>query len=187
MKRLVGAALCAAMWVAAPALVAQDDKAVYRWVDELGVVHYSDQPRDGAEKVVVREPQSYSSAEATPAPAARPQGVEAVVPATAVAYTVRVAQPEPDSVAWNIGGELPVAVEVQPALDIAAGHRVVFHLNGEAKESIAGIATTLSGVNRGTHQVHATVINADGDELSRSGSVTFHVRQTSIQNPQRRR
>ena len=35
---------------------------VYRWVDENGVTHYSDQPHENAEKVTVAAPQTYSAA-----------------------------------------------------------------------------------------------------------------------------
>src|SRR5580704_9619716 len=50
---------------------------VYKWIDENGVVHYSDQPHPNAEKVHVQEVQTYKSgpyaaaggAAAQPAPA----------------------------------------------------------------------------------------------------------------------
>ncbi len=51
---------------------------VYRWVDDNGVVHYSDQPNPKAQKVEIADAQTYSSKSATvtgPAPAAaRPAG-----------------------------------------------------------------------------------------------------------------
>jgi len=42
---------------------------VYKWVDENGVTHYSDQPHPGAQKVTVAAPQTYS---APPPPAVAP-------------------------------------------------------------------------------------------------------------------
>ena len=33
---------------------------VYKWVDEDGVVHYSDQPHENAQKVELKAPQTYS-------------------------------------------------------------------------------------------------------------------------------
>jgi len=32
---------------------------VYKWVDESGVTHYSDQPHENAEKVTIAQPQTY--------------------------------------------------------------------------------------------------------------------------------
>jgi len=37
---------------------------VYRWVDENGVVHFSDQPHENAEKVQLKAPQTYSAPKA---------------------------------------------------------------------------------------------------------------------------
>ena len=34
---------------------------VYKWVDENGVTHYSDQPHENAEKVQIAQPQTYSA------------------------------------------------------------------------------------------------------------------------------
>ena len=34
---------------------------VYRWVDENGVTHYSDQPHENAEKVTISAPQTFSA------------------------------------------------------------------------------------------------------------------------------
>src|SRR6201985_1687410 len=33
---------------------------VYKWVDENGVTHYSDQPHENAQKVQIAQPQTYS-------------------------------------------------------------------------------------------------------------------------------
>ena len=185
---LVLAALGAALLVA-PAL-AQDAKAVYRWVDEDGVVHYTDQPRDGAEKVQVREPQSYSARESLQStPTARAVVADAGTPAVTQYTSVRIVNPENDSVAWNTGGEISVSIATEPALDTAAGHRVMLYLDGQAVAGTPAPSTTvaLSGIHRGTYEVYATVVDAEGVHLAQSDVVTFHVRQTSIQNPQRRR
>ena len=189
MKRFVGAALCAEM-IAAPA-VAQDDKAVYRWVDENGVEHSSDQPRDGAEKVEVRAPQSYSASESLRStPTARAVGDNAEAPPATTTYTsVRIASPTHDSVAWNTGGEISVSIATEPALDTAAGHRVMLFLDGQAVGGTPTASTTvaLSGIHRGSYELYAIVVDKDDIHLAQSETITFHVRQTSIQNPQRRR
>src|SRR5271154_797219 len=46
------------------ALAAQ--ATVYRWVDADGVVHFSDQPHQGATEIQVQEPQTYSAPKAAP-------------------------------------------------------------------------------------------------------------------------
>ncbi len=184
MKRFVGAALCAAM-VATPAL-AQD---VYRWVDDDGVVHYSDSPREGAEKVEVREPQTYSVREALPAtPTARDSSAQVPPDAVDAYESVRIAKPAHDSVAWNTAGEIAVEVAVNPPLNRAAGHKVMVYLNGMpvAGTPVASTTIGLTGIHRGTYELYATVVDGQGRHIVQSDPISFHVRQTSIQNPQRR-
>jgi hypothetical protein len=184
MKILVGAALCAAV-MAAPAFADE----VYRWVDEDGVVHYSDTPRDGAEKVEVRDPQTFSGRAALNATPTARDATPVVESGPAVVYrSVRIATPAHDAVAWNTGGELTVEVAVEPALNVAAGHRVMVYLDGArvAGTPMASTSLKLSGVVRGTYELYATVVDGSGTHLAQSDPITFHVRQTSIQNPQRR-
>ena len=45
---------------------------VDKWVDENGVVHYTDQPHANAEKVHVEAPQTYKARAVDTAPAAAP-------------------------------------------------------------------------------------------------------------------
>src|ERR1700749_4711702 len=40
---------------------------VYKWVDENGVTHYSDQPHENAQKVELKAPQTYSAPKEAPA------------------------------------------------------------------------------------------------------------------------
>jgi hypothetical protein len=185
MKRLVGAALCAAMMIA-PAL-AQD---VYRWVDEDGVVHYSDSPREGAEKVELRQPQTYSAQGAMDVtPSARDSSAQVPPDAVDAYASVRIASPQHDAVAWNTGGEIQVSVEVSPPLNTAAGHQVMVYLDGSpvAGTPVSSTSIGLTGIFRGSYELYATVVDSEGRHIAQSEPITFHVRQTSIQNPQRRR
>lgn len=184
MNRLVGAALCAAVMVSSAS--AQD---VYRWVDDDGVVHYSDSPREGAEKVEVREPQTYSAQVAVPAtPTARDSSAQVPPDAVDAYESVRIATPAHDSVAWNTAGEIAVEVAVNPPLNTAAGHQVMVYLDGSpvAGTPVASTTIGLTGIHRGTYELYATVVDGQGRHITQSEPITFHVRQTSIQNPQRR-
>lgn len=167
---------------AAPALAQE----VYRWVDENGVVHYSDQPREGAERVQIAPPQSYESQAR-----AQPQGRDPDAPEEtdedAFQYeSIRIVAPEDDGAVWATGGGMTVVVEVQPAL--RAGDRVALSLNGEAVPGtpVANTRITVNGLIRGTHILQASVIGADGQMKIFSTDVTFHVLQASINSPQRR-
>ena len=73
-------------------LAARWRRTVYKWVDENGVVHYSDQPHPNAEKVQVQAAQTYKAApyqalrprrRRIPAiPRSRPTGAAPSAPAT---------------------------------------------------------------------------------------------------------
>ena len=56
-------ALFTLMCLAAPLVLGA---TVYKWVDENGVVHYSDQPHPNAEKVHVQAVQTYKAGTAPP-------------------------------------------------------------------------------------------------------------------------
>lgn len=172
-----------------PAEAPQPERGVlWRWVDDAGVVHYSDKPVAGAERVRVRSPQTYSVQEALPArPTARDRNAPAAEVDTGTGYrSLRITAPENDSVAWNVGGEIQVSVAPEPAL--RPGDRIVVFFNGEAVDGtpMASTSIGLTGIYRGTHTVYATIVDADGAQVIQSEPVTFHVRQTSIKNPQRR-
>ena len=57
------------MWMACAAAMSA---TVYKWVDENGVIHYSDQPHPGAQKMQIEPAQTY-----TPAPVTVPARVSA--------------------------------------------------------------------------------------------------------------
>jgi len=176
-------ALLVMLLLAAPALAQE----VYRWVDENGVIHYSDQPREGAERITVAPPQSYESRAESRPEARDADAVDSPDADDFVYESIRIASPEDDGAVWATGGGMTVVVEVQPAL--RPGDRIGLSLNGAAVPGtpVANNRITVNGVIRGTHTLQAQVIGADGQMKIFSQDVTFHVLQASINSPQRRR
>src|SRR5215470_1511115 len=82
---------------------------VYRWVDENGVTHYSDQPHENAEKVQVAAPQTYKP---TPVPVARPAPRNPSAQAT-TGYQCQVVAPTNDATFPNTYS-VDTAVQVVP-------------------------------------------------------------------------
>lgn len=167
-----------------PAAVAQE---VYRWVDENGVVHYSDQEHEGAEKVTIRTPQSYESTLD-----GDPQGFDPAAAAEAgddaLSYTdIRIVSPPDGEAIWATGGVYTVEVETVPALQ--PGHRITLSLNGTELPGMPVASTSIgvTGLVRGEHTLQAAVVDASGQMLIFSPDITFHVLQASIHQPQRRR
>jgi hypothetical protein len=152
---------------------------VYKWVDENGVTHYSDQPHENAEKVQVAQPQTYKAprvnpqAAAQPATQARPpnsyQSCDVVTPANDQTF------PNADSVS--------TAVQVSPQPH--DGDRVFLLLDGQRVPNFppTGGSYTISPIDRGTHSVQAVVQDSSGRTLCQSEPVSFTVLQPSVLNP----
>ncbi|MAF82560.1 MAG: DUF4124 domain-containing protein [Gammaproteobacteria bacterium] len=160
---------------------------VYRWVDENGETHYSDHPHENAETVTLPKAQTFS----TPAPTLQPEqrGEEAAQDAQAdkaditIYESVDITSPMQNEVLWSTGGVLKVSVSVKPRL--RREHILMIYLDDLMVESMTGNKrdTELTQVFRGEHTLHAIVQDDVGKVVGRGNSVTFTVKQTSIQNP----
>jgi hypothetical protein len=155
---------------------------VYRWVDEDGVVHYSDQPHPGAEEIelesapTISMPQPRSTVRRRAGPEDEDTGADAY-------ESLAVAQPAAEETLWNIEGVLNVALNLQPALQ--PGHQVRVYFDG-TPQMVSGTQFQLEEVYRGEHNLQAEVLDENGNLLIRSEPIRFYVQQTSILNPQRR-
>ena len=170
------------IWIALLCLASLAASAeTYRWVDENGVVNYSDRPHPGAEQVDLR---------AVPTTRfAQPQVPDQTRDATAgedagQSYeSVTIQRPQPEETLWNLEGLLNVQISVQPA--IASGHRLRLYLDGQAVNGVPARATsfTIDRVFRGEHTLRAAIEDSGGRRLIESQTVRFFVQQTSTQNP----
>jgi Domain of unknown function (DUF4124) len=149
----------------------------WTWVDANGTVHFSDRPVEGAQRVELAGAQFIGSRP----PAAT--GPRATAPDAQAPYqAIDIVSPADQETLWNIGTMLNVQVRFQPALQ--PGHRYDLVLDGQRRNiNTTNQRATLPDVFRGTHSLQVVVIDSAGAELIRSPSRTFHVQQTSVQNP----
>jgi hypothetical protein len=152
---------------------------VYKWVDEQGVTHYSDQPHENAQKVELKAPQTYSSPKTT-APATR-----SAPPRKSSAPTYQsCAINEPASEQAYLNTDTVTAgVTVLPA--VRPGDTVVVTLDGSPVPGVPanGGQFSITPVDRGTHAMQMVVKDVDGTTVCSSAPVTFYVRQPSLQSP----
>jgi hypothetical protein len=152
---------------------------VYKWIDENGVVHYSDQPHANAEKVQVQAPQTYK---ATPVD----QGTVPLPPdqvQAPAAYTgCTIVQPQDQQDFSNIES-LVIAVRVEPQLH--GGDQIYILMDGGALNngSPVGNSFTVNPIERGTHTAQAMVRDSGGQLMCQTPAVTFSVHKASIANP----
>jgi hypothetical protein len=179
------ATLFTLIWAASS--VALAGTTVYKWVDEDGVIHYSDQPHENADKVNVREPTTYSSKSGPPqqftsAQVSPPPGGKSPGPYERCSLS----QPTPDQVFLSTFS-LTVVVDTVP--ELRPGDRIVVTLDGRPLTDQAGPTHSfkIDPIERGTHSVEATVQDPGGQPVCTTPSATFHVRQPSLYSPQRPR
>jgi hypothetical protein len=171
----------AALWLLSASASAA---TIYKWVDENGVVHYSDQPNPGAKPVEVEGAQSYGG-NSQPAPVTSTRsatpGAEPPAYSECVLY-----QPENDETFPNTS-VVSGSIRMTPPLQV--GHRITIMMDGRRQTNAAVTPTgfTLTEVERGTHTLSFAIDDGAGKTLCQSGSVTIHVRQPSLLSPLRRR
>jgi Domain of unknown function (DUF4124) len=153
---------------------------VYKWVDENGVIHFSDQPHENAEKVELKAPQTYSA----PKTPARSVSLPKETKPGPVYQSCAISEPANDQMFMN-AFEVTAGVTVQPALRPADS--VVVTLDGQRVPGVParGGQFTISPVDRGTHSIQMVVQDSSGATLCSSPAVTFHVQQPSLQSPTR--
>ena len=163
------------MLVAAMALA----DGAYTWVDEDGVVHFSDVPVEGAEVVNISEYSRTTGASLTRArPENRNTGDDAATPAPAFRYeSISVAVPGAEETLWNIEGTLNVTVQVEPPLQ--SGHQVRAYFDGESR-TVGSTSFTITEVYRGVHNLQVEVIDSTGKLMIRSVTNRFYVQQNTV-------
>lgn len=157
--------------LAASAVLAQ----AFRWVDEDGVVHYSDRPQPGAEEIVLPRANTTSVRRISPPEPSDQDGTEPEAP---FRYEdLEIVSPAADETLWNIEGVLSVSLALSPGLK--SGHRVRVYFDGEAR-FVTGTSFQVSEVHRGTHNLQAEVLDETGKLMIRSQPLQFHVQQSRV-------
>jgi hypothetical protein len=161
---------------------------MWRWRDADGVMHYSDRPVPGAERMNMQAPQSTGDAASAQNPnpgATTTPRPEAAAPPP-VRYTrCEIQRPARDEV-FNAVDTVTVSVALEPAL--LEGYRMQMFVNGAEYTDWPAGATTYSLQNlfRGSYSLSARVVGPDGKAACLGPPVTFHIRQPTINSPARR-
>ena len=167
--------------LAALASFAGQAAVVYKWTDSDGVVHFSDQPVPGAQKV-------YTGASNTAVSV--PTGQNAGSPADtekkpgALDYAeFSIASPSPEQTFF---GDNPINASLALSAGLKADQIVTWHLNGTEVGDQGGAATaiTLPHLDRGTYTIGATVTDPATGQSRSTNEVTFYVQQPSALSPQ---
>lgn len=148
---------------------------VYKWTDDNGVVHFSDQPNPKAEKIQVQGAQTYgaqAAAVAPPPPSASQSTAPPAGPAVCVIDTPAGGQVYLD--ANSVSGHVTVANGGQ-------GAQPSLRLDGQDISSILSSngSFAVDNLPRGEHTLTLQVSNAKGEMTCEARPVTFSIRQRS--------
>lgn len=160
---------------------------IYKSVDEKGVVTYSDQPNAQAETVTLsrenisKRPhtQSINSTDAT-------NTTDAAKANEREEYTAFSISSPKDQETFQNATEIAVSVDIQPALQKDDTIEFYFDGNSVAAPS-TNTAITIPKmrdgqeiITRGSHTLSASVLNASGDKLITTPSITIFVHYASV-------
>lgn len=155
---------------------------MWRWKDADGVVHYSDRPVQGAERIDVRAQNATgANVGTTAARAPRPEAPPA--PSAARYKRCEVTSPTNDQV-FNSVSAVMASLSIEPGLQV--GHQLQVLLNGQAVQDWpAGVMShTFLNLYRGSYTLSVRVLDGNR-ELCSGPAVNFHVRLPSVLAPGR--
>lgn len=153
---------------------------VYKWVDEDGVVHYTDKPpADGAQPAKLKPLQTYKGGTNPKLGNFERSGAAGGKPAAAGNVQIDIVTPAGDETFRGAERVVPVAVMVTPQLQ--PGQKLIYLLDGTpASTPVADTSFALTGVERGAHTVSVTLVDESGNQLGASTAVTFHMKPPTL-------
>jgi hypothetical protein len=161
---------------------------IYKWTDSDGVVHYSDQPVPGAEKIYTASSSTSgatASADRSNADTQAPGAKKPVAPR--MNYTqFSITSPQPDQ---NFFGDETVGVHLALDPALRSDQTITWHLNGKQLDNQAPNTTqlTLPPLDRGAYVIAATITDQETGESLTTDGVSFYVRQPSELSPQHKK
>jgi hypothetical protein len=151
---------------------------IYKWIDADGVVHFSDQPVPGAEKIT-------SSGGSTRGILSQPMPGGGALPEKPKPRPVQhaiISSPAPDQT-FTGGEQVSASLSVEPAL--TPSQTVSWTLNGEqVGQNSNATQLTLPDLPRGIYTLAATVSDSVSGESISTDPVTFNVVRPSVLSPQ---
>jgi hypothetical protein len=169
------------VWTACLAPISGSATTVYKWIDAQGVVHFSDQPVEGAERIITSSGPGHNGimAESTPT-TAKPESKKKQTLADA---QINISSPSQEQT-FTGGESVPVRLSMTPAL--GPGQQITWTLNGAQVQNQGPDAQdfTLADLARGVYTIEATVTDPATGETKSTDPVTFNVMRPSVFSPQ---
>ena len=168
---------------------------VYKWVDDEGRVHFGDRPSADTNATRLQGFESSRPPPADDPPAteptpAEPEGTPGVYrfpeifgerAQQPVSYSINITTPLQDDTVRDNQGIIPVAFSTSPMPDEDFSYQM--YLDGLPwYQPFFSQQVYLSNVDRGTHTIQVKLMNAEGEVVGASNTVTFHLHRASALN-----
>ena len=155
---------------------------MYKWVDEEGHTNYSDkQPFKSASEHVAPDINT-TPAIAIPKPQAIPQNTTST---KETQYTLfKITSPEHNATIRNNQGNFSIRFALQPPLNTEQGHYISLLLDNKlVQDKLTSLSAQFSNIDRGTHQIAASIKNKRGKILFSTENTSIHMHRKSVLNP----
>jgi hypothetical protein len=163
--------------------LAASAKDIWRWKDADGVVHYSDSPVQGAERINA-SPAPKPGSVSTAAPPGNPGREQEA--SNAVRYTrCEVIRPAKDTTFNSAVESVSADVTIEPPLQ--PNHRIQVYLNGSIYPQWPdnSVSFTFPQLDRGAYTLSVRVQDENGGTACSGPAINFYVRQPSVLSPAR--
>ncbi|OED36798.1 hypothetical protein AB833_25655 [Chromatiales bacterium (ex Bugula neritina AB1)] len=153
---------------------------IYKYIDENGQVAYSDKQIDGAEKMNIKHlSRRLDPGSVTETDHHSETGSETKPEDSDISYqSLEILTPKNDRVVADRSGTVEVIVLPTPRL--GASHELVIVVDGKDISRGRSANITLSQVPRGSHNVGARILDANGQTLITATEATFHIKRPII-------
>jgi len=161
--------------------------AVYKWIDADGVVHYSDQPTPGAEKIQTGTSSGRGNPAALSSPAVARPVEKPKKHGSALEYAeFSIVSPTQNQTFF---GGTAVTVKLILVPELRPNQAITWNLNGKVLDDQASDATlfTLDNLPRGSYSLAVTIVDQTTGESASAEAISFVVQQPSVLSPLRKK
>lgn len=153
---------------------AEEAKKLYKWIDKQGNVHFSDQPRNGAEEIKMKLAPSTKMQQADLTKLNSDNDLLDKVEGTIQYESLEFSSPLNDGVVRNNDSSVTLSAHLSPGL--ADGHVIRFFLDGMPVPSGNGSASGLAkNLAYGPHSASIIVVDPTGKVLISSKTIHFQL------------
>ncbi|MCZ6803273.1 MAG: DUF4124 domain-containing protein [Proteobacteria bacterium] len=139
-------------------------ETVYKTVDEEGNSVFSDKPTEGAEVIEIKEARTISFPETKSFDYTSSKKKQSGVQYTRLVIT----HPRNDSTIQNNSGNVTISVYLEPSL--RSGHSIVITMDGNEISNGSASSASVDNVDRGAHNIVASVVSEEGEKLISTSS-----------------